>query len=173
MKPKGVNMARKTMRDLYNSDAPEASIVLHGICKISVQLNAYDAAEDSEWVTLYASPKRKNLAKAKRPLYSDMASDSLQELGFGVVYNFRDEEYAALAAADIECAYDINKKPYTITSARVKDMIALDTLIKYSDVTFDVSRQYRDQQSGKSVVEQVPVAEFKQAIANYIKQNQK
>ena len=52
-------------------------------------------------------------------------------------------------------------------------MIALDTLIKYSDVTFDVSRQYRDQQSGKSVVEQVPVAEFKQAIANYIKQNQK
>ena len=159
----------KQRLDFYRRSAPEECDRLDSISKLSVELEDFYVEDGANWVILYALPKRKNIAEARRQEYADMATEDLQGLGFDTVYNFKDQgKGSGLAAADIICEYDIKQKPYTITSARVQDMVALNKVVLNPVIKIDVARKYVDPETGKEVIEKVPAAEFKKAVKKFV-----
>lgn len=126
---------------------------------------------DKRWVILHVDQKRKNMSEASRKDKADMAEFCLNELGFETVYNFvEDGAEKGLAAADMLIEYDLHKKPYTITRANPQEIKSLQDLIKNTGIKIKITRTFID---GKGTQEErVHNTEFKQAIANYLKQNQ-
>ncbi len=94
----------------------------------------------------------------------DFAKDALAELGFKDI--FGDGMDGVMAIADIILEYDISKKPYTITKANLQEMKSLQEVMDNVRTKVSIMRF-------EPKFAEVPATEFKRAVANYIKQNQK
>ena len=127
---------------------------------------------EPEFMTLEVVRKNKRSSEATRLEHIDLAEDSLKSLGFKDISDFRYEEGASmLVYADIKFEYDINAKPYTITKMDSGEAEALRSLTQDPAVKIQVHRDRIDPKEGY-VFEKVQPAEFRQAIANYLKQHQ-
>ncbi len=115
---------------------------------------------------------KKNIPEPARQKKAIFAELYLTELGFGTVYNFvKDGNEKGLVAADMWIEYDLHKKPYTIKRANLQEIKSLQDLIKNTGVKIKVARTFIDAKGMHE--ERVHNTEFKQAIANYLKQHQK
>ena len=161
--------AKPTKAIDYSSDAS----ILSSIGKITIEhLPGAVADGEPEFMTLEVVRKNKRSSEATRLEHIDLAEDSLKSLGFKDISDFRYGEGASmLVYADIKFEYDINAKPYTITKMDSKEAEALHSLTQDPAVKIQVHRDRIDPKKGY-VFEQVRPDEFRQAIANYLKQRQ-
>jgi len=123
-----------------------------------------------ESVILCINPKTDYVSKEERAKNANLAESCLNELGFETVYKFN--MGLGLAAANMQIKYNLHKKPYTITRAKTQEIKSLQEVIKSAGVNVKIEREFVIAK-GKSVIEHVPMAEFKKAISTYLNQHQK
>jgi len=130
--------------------------------KMTVCNMDYDCVAGKSRVSLVVYQKKNKIYGVQGDMA--FAKFSLEKLGFKDV--FADGVDGIMVVADTVIEYDINKKTYTITKANLQELKALEEVMNVSRASVCISRNEPDLVS-------VPVAEFKQAVANYIAQNQK
>ena len=171
-------MAKKILQNRPELEArpeyPDEVGTLGYIGKVSINYFDHYAEEDVPGFVLYIDSKNKRVSRSKKSENADLATFCLEELGFEDVDNLQESgaSIEGLALANIELEYDLNAKPYKITNAKAQEMKSLQYLMQYAGAKVKVARKLVDAK-GKEVIKKVPAAEFKQAVANYIAQNQK
>lgn len=153
-KPKGAKMAKKVKR--YRSTVACAALDLAG--ETSVMGHENNEGETLIDVCVW---KRGKLSKADVSFNAMIGESALKKLGFSNAYQDGEEEILALA--DMRVAYDINKKPYTITYANEAQIKSLRAIINYTCVKPSICRNDGE----------VSPAEFKSALTRYLRQRQK
>jgi len=155
-------MAKQAENEFVSDEAK----ALNNIGKTSI----FSMGKKLEYVVLCINPKTVFVSKEERGKNANLAESCLNELGFETVYKFN--MGLGLAAANIQIKYNSHKKTYTITRAKTQEMKSLRKVIKSAGANIKIEREFVVSK-GKSVIEQVPVAEFTKAIAEYLKQHQK
>lgn len=157
--PKGKNMTTKIEKRYTNIDALSD---LKYVGKTSVCNGGFDDERGKTMVTLLVQQRAKKAVDLE--VDSIIADDCLKDLGFKAITKGGADD--VIAFADIIVEYDIRKKPYTITRANVEELNSLTEVMDYTRARTYITRD-------EPKIERVLTQEFKQAVANYIKQNQK
>ena len=154
-------MTKKTQK---NYDVSDACADLCCVGRMYVCNGGFDDISGKTCITLAAFQKKKNASELD--FDADFAMTSLKELGFKDTLKDGSEIDGVMAMADIVVEYDINKKPYTITNANLQELKALKEVMDYSGAKVQITRN-------EPKFAKVRADKFKQAVANYIAQNQK
>ena len=174
VEPKGKKMAKKATKRDYSEIPSYARSYIYEL-ESAGKLSIFNSGGEDEGITaatFYVDQKRKRMSQEARECEAEETERTLKEIGFEDVCNFFEVgEPDGLAMADIVIEYDFRKKPYTITNAKPKEMETLHDLLQYADLKkFRISRVVADKKG--EYEDNVSIAEFKQAIANYLKQRQ-
>ncbi len=162
---RGENMTKQIVQDFVSDEV----ITLGAIGKMKL----FTPMNGGLNVILYVDQQTERVSQSERADNASMAEFCLNELGFESVYNLEaDGEESGLALADMKLEYDFHKKPYSITSAKIKEMQSLHALMQNSDIKMNLKRSFVDSKN-KETIEMVSVEEFKKAVADYLRQNQK
>ena len=162
--------AKPTKAIDYSSD----SSILRSVGKITVDhLPGSNADGDPKFMTLEIMRKNKRTSEATRLEHIDLVEESLKNLGFKDIADLRyDEGGELLTYVDIQFDYDLYAKPYIITEMGSEEAKALRSLTQDPAVKIQGHRDRIDPKKGY-VFEQVRPDEFRQALVNYLNQNQK